>query len=347
MSKPSRSTTPSSRAGKAIKPAARTGKPGAGPPPAAPNAARPGASAAKATPAAARPIGGTSKTTGADQRSSHSARKRKQAQQEQLRRNLPIFVTLGLVVAAIVVFVSISLSNSGAGTSSLVSASMMRQLSGIPASEFAAVDTGGVTNALKPISNAQVLKDASGKPVVVYVGAEFCPFCAASRWSMVVALSRFGTFSNLRTTTSSSTDAYANTATFTFVGSSYTSQYVSFAPVETEDRAQQPLQTPTALQQQAYSTYDATPYVQNPGIPFLDVGDRYSSVGTLYDPGVLTGLSASQIAGLLSDPTKAATLSIIGAANYLTAGICALTNNQPASVCAAAPIPALQAQLGK
>jgi hypothetical protein len=37
--------------------------------------------------------------------------------------------------------------------------------------------------------------------------------------------------------------------------------------------------------------------------------------------------------------------NIIGAANYVTAAICKMTNNKPASVCAAAPIPAIEAKL--
>ena len=38
------------------------------------------------------------------------------------------------------------------------------------------------------------------------MGAEFCPYCATERWSVVMALSKFGTFSHLVGTTSSSTD---------------------------------------------------------------------------------------------------------------------------------------------
>ena len=41
------------------------------------------------------------------------------------------------------------------------------------------------------------LLTADGKPLVLYVGAEYCPYCAAERCAMVQALSRFGTFSNL------------------------------------------------------------------------------------------------------------------------------------------------------
>ena len=32
----------------------------------------------------------------------------------------------------------------------------------------------------------------SGKCLVFFMGAEFCPFCAAERWAIVGALDRFG-----------------------------------------------------------------------------------------------------------------------------------------------------------
>jgi hypothetical protein len=80
---------------------------------------------------------------------------------------------------------------------------------------------------------------ANGKPLVVYVGAEYCPYCAAERWAAVIALSRFGTFSGLGQTHSSSTDVYPNTATLSFHGASYTSQYLQFQGVETQSNQPQ------------------------------------------------------------------------------------------------------------
>ena len=45
-------------------------------------------------------------------------------------------------------------------------------------------------------------------PAILYYGAEYCPFCAAERWAIIAALSRFGTWSGLKITASSHTDAY-------------------------------------------------------------------------------------------------------------------------------------------
>lgn len=58
---------------------------------------------------------------------------------------------------------------------------------------------------------------SNGKPAVIFVGAEWCPYCAVERWSLIIALLRFGNFSNLEYMLSSSTDIYPNTPTFTFV----------------------------------------------------------------------------------------------------------------------------------
>ena len=73
-----------------------------------------------------------------------------------------------------------------------------------------------------------------GLPRVVDIGAEYCPYCAVLRWSLVAALLRFGTFTGLKETTSSAD--LAPVPSFSFLGSSYTSTYVAFTPYETEDR---------------------------------------------------------------------------------------------------------------
>ena len=71
-----------------------------------------------------------------------------------------------------------------------------------------------------------VLRGADGKPLITYIGAEYCPYSAAERWALAVALSRFGTFSNLSGTHSSGADVYPDTQTLSFYGSTYTSPYV-------------------------------------------------------------------------------------------------------------------------
>src|SRR5207302_7512423 len=94
------------------------------------------------------------------------------------------------------------------------------------------------SNPLARVTSAQPLRDPTGKPQILYIGAEYCPFCAAERWSLIVALSRFGTFQHLQLTTSSASDLYPNTSTFTFYRSAYTSPYLDFQSVEEATRDQ-------------------------------------------------------------------------------------------------------------
>jgi hypothetical protein len=119
--------------------------------------------------------------------------------------------------------------------------------------------------------------------------------------------------------------------------------------VETEGQKQGvPLQTPTAEQNQLISTYNGPPYFSSAGsIPFIDIGNQQLSQGANYSPQVLAGLSQQEIANNLSNPNSDITKGVVGTANYLTAAICMATNQQPASVCTAAPIPQIEQTLGK
>ena len=189
---------------------------------------------------------------------------------------------------------------------------------------------------------------SNGKPELLYLGAEYCPYCAGERWSMVNALSRFGTFTGLKLMKSSSTDVLPSTNTFTMRSVKYTSPYLSFVPVEETNNIQQTLKTPTAQQQALASKYDT-----GGGIPFLDLANRATaSIG--YDVHVLrsdptngssTPLTWDQIGANLSNANSLSTQGIVGDANWTTAGICKITNNQPASACLVAPIPKLEKSL--
>ena len=55
----------------------------------------------------------------------------------------------------------------------------------------------------------------------------------------------------------------------------------------------------------------------------------------------------SIIAGQLGDSSSDIGRGVLGGANYLTAAICSVTNNQPANVCSASYIPALQQAIQK
>lgn len=262
------------------------------------------------------------------------------------RRRGALLGTIGLIVILALAIILALKATIGGGTHAVASdqpasAALVSTVTQIPQSTYDAVGSGSASPAPKAINAPAV--QSGGKPEVLYVGAEWCPFCAAERWAMVAALSRFGTFTNLSTTRSSSTDVYPSTATFSFYGSTYKSQYVVFTPVEefTNQTAAgggyQPLQQLSSDQQQIVSTYDAPPYLASAGsIPFMDFGGKYVLQGATYSPTVLAGQDWSQIAAKLSQPSSDAAKGIVGSANLMTAAICTLTSGQPANVCQAA-----------
>ncbi|MGO8946226.1 MAG: DUF929 family protein [Ktedonobacterales bacterium] len=261
---------------------------------------------------------------------------------------------VGFPVVAIVLIVAgfIFLGSHGgaSGTNAQpVPADVLQGVTTVSAHTFATVGTGEVTDPLTATGGssgtpkAPILKDSAGKPIVLYVGAEYCPYCAAERWAMVIALSRFGSFSNLHIISSAGApEPYPDTPTFTFYKSSYASPYVDFQPVETEDRSEQPLQTMTAAQSKFFSTYNSSG-----SFPFMDFGNQYVLIGASYSNEVLTDQDWYSIAKLLNDPSSPVTQSIVGTANYMTAAICQINGNKPASVCGAAPIPAIEKTIGK
>jgi hypothetical protein len=224
-------------------------------------------------------------------------------------------------------------------------------LTGIPQSVYDAVGAGSAANPPAAISAPALTQD--GKPQLLYVGAEYCPYCAAERWALIAALSRFGTFSNLHTARSSSSDIYANTPTFTFYGAGYSSPYLSLSAVEQTTSQPDgrggytPLQSLSADQQAIFNQFNRPPYVSSAGaIPFLDIGGKFVLSGATYDPGLLSGEDWSQIAAQLSNPSSKEAQAIVGSANLITAAICQSTGQQPANVCQTAGVQQAAAKLG-
>ncbi len=271
-----------------------------------------------------------------------SSRKAQQAEAERRRQRTRraglAGVGLVLVFIALVVIVAL-LRPKPSSQPSTTAGSVGTAVQQVPESTLNAVGAGsGVTPPMALAANTPPLTQ-NGRPQVLYVGAEYCPFCAAERWPLIVALSRFGTFDNLTATSSSATDTFPNTQTFSFHGSTYTSDYLAFNGVETETNTGQPLDQPTAAQQGLFQQYDAAPYTNQPGaIPFLMIGNRYVTIGAEYDPGILRGMTREQIVAALSDPTSPVAKSIDGAANTITAAICQTTGGKPANVCSSPTI---------
>jgi hypothetical protein len=234
------------------------------------------------------------------------------------------------------------------------------KVTSVPASTLDAVGKGQFAGKIQTITGNPKALTADGKPELLYVGAEYCPYCAAERWAMIVALSRFGTFSGLATVHSAVSDGagnqepYPDTSTWTFVHATYSSPYLTFTPVEqftnipdASNGGYTALQSATSAQLALLSKYDAPPYItasEAGSIPFLDFGNKYVSIGASYTPQVLSGLSWSTIATDLSNPNSPVAQAVDGTANYITAAICKMTGNQPASACTPT-VQALESQL--
>jgi thiol-disulfide isomerase/thioredoxin len=281
-----------------------------------------------------------------NQKSQTQSRNRRKIKNQSNRTSWLIGGVLVLVVVIIVAFIVISRQPSGTTSASTpASAAVLKAVTQVDPSVSNTVGTGNVKNPLQSIKNPPpTLTGPTGKPEFLYMGAEYCPYCAAERWAVVVALSRFGTFSHLNQTTSSSSDVYPSTPTFTFYHSTYTSSYIDFVSVEMQGNvvdssgSYPTLQTPTADQQNLLSKYDAPPYISasNAGsIPFIDIANKYVQIGLAqgYSAQDLAGLQWQDIANDLSVPSSPVAQHILGSANYLTAAICITTQQQPGSVC--------------
>jgi hypothetical protein len=209
----------------------------------------------------------------------------------------------------------------------------------VPAATFDAIGSG-IATGLTALSGQPPLQSA-GQPEVLYMGGEFCPFCAAERWALAAALSRFGTFTGLSLIHSSPTDAYPSTPTLSFDKSGYASRYVAFDSVEWFGEAADAstpfkhayLQQPTAAQVALFSQYAGG------SIPFIDIGNQYLA-GAQYIPAALGAMSWSQVAAAMRTPSSPVAGDIDGAANIITAAICAITHGQPGGVCSSAGVTA-------
>src|SRR5215472_13481080 len=245
------------------------------------------------------------------------AAQRAAAQRAQRRNRLLIAGgAIIAVVAVIVAFVALRGNSSSPAAPTPPTGSALAQVvtttTSVPAATLDAVGAGQTTGHPTPITGPALT--SGGKPEMLYMGAEYCPYCAAERWSMIVALNRFGTFSGLSATHSAAKNGagqpepFPNTATFTFYRSTYTSKYLTFTTVEMNTNIPDPstggyttLQTPTTEQQALLVKYDSA---NNGAIPFIDFGNRYLSVGATYDVGLLKGLTWSQIANDLHNPAS-------------------------------------------
>jgi hypothetical protein len=262
------------------------------------------------------------------------------------------FGAVAIVVVIIVAFVVVKVTSSkpSPGTKSQLApavttapASLIAQVTGVPASVAGAVGLPSTNDVTVPTYKAgQPKLTISGKPAAIFIGAEFCPYCAAERWAIIMAFSKFGTFTGLQETTSSPWDTDPSTPTFTFVNAKYSSPYLTLATSEHESNdtdgldTRTTLQPLTAMESNLWSKYDGG--VDGEGFPFLDIGNKVLVTEPSYNPTVLSGLDQEDVASKLKNANDPVTQGIVGTSNYLTAAICSITGQQPASACSPAVV---------
>ncbi len=253
-----------------------------------------------------------------------AARKRAEAR----RRLLAATGAVTAVLAVVVALVAIKLTSAPArpvATESAASSVIARQVTTVPAAVLTGVSLGQVITPLQAVQRSGPPLTVGRKPVIVFVSEESCPFCAAERWSLAVALSHFGTWSHLGSTTSSATDVYPDTATLSFRAAVYRSTELTLRTTELTDNAGRPLQAQTPLDTRLIDAFDVPPYVnsadQSGAVPFLDIANRYILAGAQYSPQVLAGLSAAQIASQLANPSSPVAQAIDGSARVIVAAI--------------------------
>jgi hypothetical protein len=277
--------------------------------------------------------------------------------------SLLTFGTVALVLVIVIVLVVIKVTgNSTVATSpstvppAPAPSAVVQAVTHIPGSVYDAV---GVTSPTATVQPPTVLRGkpsltTGGRPEVLFVGSEFCPYCAAERWALVAALSRFGRFTTLNAMQSGGNEAFSSTPTFTFYGSRYVSRYVSAVLLEqygTQKNASgtgyAPLQHLNAKERTLMRRFDtATAGGTGRLVPFVDIANRGVVAGGSFSPSILQQLSATQVATALKDAKDPSTQAIVAAANYLSAVICAADGAQPTSVCTSTGVTAAALALG-
>lgn len=273
------------------------------------------------------------------------------------RSGLVTWVAVGAVVAVVASLVLVrviggDIVSTNSGVWVATNSTTAAEVDNVAPSVFDAVGVSAAHNVSAP--NVLVrqppltakLADGTSVPEILYVGAEYCPFCAAQRWATIAALGRFGTWSRLGNTESSSVDKYGNTPTFTFLRAKFTSKYLAFRGVELFDNVYRANSNPpwgklmslTPTESALFATYDTSHYLNmsptdDGSIPFISMGNAYLMSGASFDPGLLSGLTRNQIAANLSSAKNPVTRVILTSANEQTAALCTLTHQRPGRVC--------------
>ena len=248
---------------------------------------------------------------------------------------------LVVVVVAVLVIVKVAGGGSGSGSGTVdqasppagtpIPAATLTKLQTVPISTLAAAPANRVITTPQSVNGSSLESD--GKPELLFICAEFCPHCAAQRWPLYIALSKFGTFSPQPGRIHSANED-GDVPTLTFYGTTYTSPYFAFTPVEVDTNKPQGNEC-------APADADAGPAHPVGGHEwrYLSVRRLRGEKGApraqyLFTP--LENLPFSAVAAQVGNNSSAIGADIDASAAQFISTICgSLSNRQPAAVCSA------------
>jgi thiol-disulfide isomerase/thioredoxin len=249
----------------------------------------------------------------------------------------------GLAMVVVVIAGGVVLFFAGGGGSSGEAASGSVPAAAVPAGAQRPSDAASVALGEVRRESGEPLLD-SGKPLVFFMGAEWCPFCASERWALVKATSLFGKWSGLRELTSRmGQDYFPALATYDLSQATYTSDYISVRHKEVATVEGDPLQKLGSFEEGLVNGYDKLG-----SVPFLFAAGSsgHYTVELGFSPGLLDGQGFDSLRKeVAAEASTPAVEAIDGQADAITALICKLDGRQPASVCARGSIPVLEGQL--
>lgn len=254
---------------------------------------------------------------------------------------LPSIVAVALFALAAPVFAAGPFGSSGSAVPPALAKNLNQPVSASLVATLEKASKSGLGLSATP--NQLALEAVNGprltkgdKVGVLYMGADFCPYCAGQRWAIILTLLRFGKLSGLEYMLSSSDDAYPNTPTFSFQHAKYKSDYLDFTAVETADRNGHPLMRPTQAQRNIYTKFDAPPYTPTfGGIPFIYIDGQYVITKLMIMPGDLNGMDWQAIATALANPESSQFQKVMPQVNAFSAAICRLDGGNPDDICSA------------
>ncbi len=291
------------------------------------------------------PSTGTKKKSASSQRFAERQAAKQQAAREARRGRTRTYGILAIALVAIIVavLVIVKVAGGGSGSGSTVDqasppagtpipAATLAKLQSVPVSTLTAASTDGILTTPQSVNDPALTAD--GKAELLYIGAEFCPHCAAERWPLYIALSKFGTF-NPQPGRIHSANEEGDVPTLTFYGTTYSSPYFTFTPVEVttnkpEGNGYAPLQTPTQAQLTLWQDTNGGEF------PFVDFGGKEVLPSAQYSFGPLQNLPFATVAAQVGNNSTSIGANIDASAAQVIRTICgSLSEKQPVAVCSA------------